>query len=70
MCSSQQPFVVNNTLAMGFAAVNIAGGSEATWCCACYALTFTSTSLATSGKTFIVQAVNTGAGKLELALWL
>lgn len=62
MCSSQQPFVVSDTLAYGFAAVNIAGGSESTWCCACYALTFTSTSLANSGKTFIVQAVNTGGG--------
>lgn len=46
MCSSQSPWAVNDTLAYGFAAVNIAGGSESSWCCACYKLTFTSTSIA------------------------
>jgi hypothetical protein len=59
MCSTQQPWAVSDTLAYGFAATSIAGGTEATWCCACYALTFTSTSI--SGKTLIVQSTNTGS---------
>ena len=54
MCSDQSPFAVTDDLAYGYAAVNIAGGSEASWCCACYELTFTSTALA--GKKMIVQA--------------
>lgn len=58
-CANQQPWAVSSTLAYGFAAVNIAGGSESSWCCQCYALTFPSTP-ALSGKTFIVQATNTG----------
>lgn len=36
MCSDQSPWAANDTLAFGFAAVNIAGGSESSWCCACY----------------------------------
>ena len=58
MCSSQSPWAVSDSLAYGFAAVNIAGGSESSWCCTCYELTFTSTSIA--GKKMIVQATNTG----------
>ncbi|KAG4026005.1 hypothetical protein MFRU_046g00110 [Monilinia fructicola] len=58
MCSDQSPWAVTDDLAYGYAAVNIAGGSEASWCCACYELTFTSTALA--GKKMIVQATNTG----------
>lgn len=54
MCSDQSPWAVSDDLAYGYAAVNIAGGSEASWCCACYELTFTSTALA--GKKMIVQA--------------
>ena len=38
--------------------MNIEGGSEASWCCACYELTFTSGAVA--GKKMIVQATNTG----------
>lgn len=41
----------------GFAAVSASGSPP---CCQCYELTFTSTSLATSGKKMIVQATNTG----------
>jgi len=52
MCTDQQPWAVSDTLSYGFAAANISGGSEATWCCACYKLTFTSTSIA--GKQMIV----------------
>lgn len=58
MCSSQQPWAVTDDLSYGFAAVNIAGGSESSWCCACYELTFTSGTAA--GKKMIVQATNTG----------
>ncbi|TID13246.1 carbohydrate-binding module family 1 protein [Venturia nashicola] len=58
MCSDQSPWAVNSTLAYGFAAVNIAGGSESSWCSACYALKFTSGAVV--GKTLIVQATNTG----------
>jgi hypothetical protein len=36
MCSNQSPWAVNDTLALGFAAVRINGGSESSWCCACY----------------------------------
>ena len=36
MCSDQSPWAVNDTMAYGFAAVNIAGGSESSWCCSCY----------------------------------
>jgi hypothetical protein len=58
MCSSQSPWDVNATLAYGFAVVNIAGGSEASWCSACYALKFTSGAVV--GKTLVVQTTNTG----------
>ncbi|CAD0101116.1 unnamed protein product [Aureobasidium mustum] len=58
MCSDQSPWAVSEDLAYGFAAANIAGGSEESWCCSCYKLTFTTTSIA--GKTMIVQATNTG----------
>lgn len=58
MCSDQSPWAVSDDLAYGYAAVNIAGGSESSWCCACYELTFTSGAVA--GKKMIVQATNTG----------
>jgi hypothetical protein len=58
MCSNESPWAVNDSLAYGYAAVNIAGGSEDSWCCACYELTFTSGAVA--GKKMIVQATNTG----------
>jgi hypothetical protein len=58
MCTDQSPWAVSDTLAYGFAATHIAGGTEASWCCACYELTFTSTGVA--GKKMIVQATNTG----------
>lgn len=49
---------MSDDLAYGYAAVNIAGGSESSWCCACYELTFTSGPVA--GKKMVVQATNTG----------
>jgi hypothetical protein len=57
-CSNESPWAVNDNLAYGYAAVKIAGGSEASWCCACYELTFTSGPVA--GKKMIVQETNTG----------
>jgi glycosyl hydrolase family 45 len=35
MCSSHSPWQVTPDLAYGWAAVRIAGSSEAGWCCAC-----------------------------------
>lgn len=58
MCSNESPWAVSSSLSYGYAAVNIAGGSESSWCCACYQLTFTSGPVA--GKQMIVQATNTG----------
>ncbi|ORX52607.1 hypothetical protein BCR36DRAFT_582546 [Piromyces finnis] len=58
MCTDQQPWAINSRLAYGFAAANISGSSESSWCCACYKLTFTSTSIA--GKQMVVQVTNTG----------
>lgn len=58
MCSSHAPWAVSEDLAYGWAAVRIAGGSEAGWCCACYELTFTEGPVA--GKKMVVQATNTG----------
>jgi len=63
MCSDQSPWAVNDTLAYGFAATTISGGSESSWCCACYELTFTSGAVA--GKKMIVQATNTGGDLSE-----
>jgi hypothetical protein len=57
-CSNESPWAIDNNLAYGYAAVNIAGGSEASWCCACYELTFTSGAI--TGKKMIMQATNTG----------
>ncbi|KAL5316538.1 hypothetical protein ACEPPN_015587 [Leptodophora sp. 'Broadleaf-Isolate-01'] len=57
-CSNEAPWAVTDDLAYGFAAVNIGGGTESSWCCACYELTFTSGPVA--GKRMIVQATNTG----------
>lgn len=58
MCNDNQPWAVSDDLAYGFAAASISGGSESTWCCACYELTFTSTAIA--GKKMVVQVTNTG----------
>ncbi len=58
MCSSQAPWAVSDSLAYGYAAATIAGGSESSWCCGCYELTFTSG--AVSRKKMVVQVTNTG----------
>jgi hypothetical protein len=36
MCTGQSPWAVNDNLAYGFAAAKLSGGSESSWCCACY----------------------------------
>jgi len=58
MCNDQQPWEINDKLSYGFAAANISGSDEEHWCCACFKITFTSTSIA--GKQMIVQITNTG----------
>src|SRR4051812_14184646 len=35
-CANYSPRAVNSTVAYGFAATKLAGGSESSWCCACY----------------------------------
>lgn len=58
MCTKQAPWQISETLSYGFAAAKLAGGSESSWCCACYKLTFTSGP--STGKEHIVQVINTG----------
>lgn len=36
-CSNNSPWAVNDDLAFGFAATALVGGTEDSWCCACYA---------------------------------
>ncbi|KAL1841542.1 hypothetical protein VTJ49DRAFT_6971 [Mycothermus thermophilus] len=57
-CADHTPWAVNDDFSYGFAATSIAGGSEASWCCACYELTFTSGPVA--GKKMVVQSTSTG----------
>lgn len=57
-CTNQAPWAANSLVSYGFAATAISGGTEASWCCACYALTFTSGKA--KGKVMLVQSVNTG----------
>lgn len=66
MCSNNQPYVINNTLAMGFVAATISGTNKAgnamtetDWCCACYEIIFTSSTVV--GKRMVVQVTNTGS---------
>ncbi|KAI5367782.1 Putative Cellulose-binding domain, fungal, glycoside hydrolase, family 45 [Septoria linicola] len=56
VCSSQQPYAINDNLAYGFAAVS-SSRSESDTCCACYKLSFTSQ---INGKVMVVQATNIG----------
>ncbi|PNS21579.1 hypothetical protein CAC42_938 [Sphaceloma murrayae] len=58
MCADQTPWMVNENLAYGFAAVKLQGQGEDASCCGCYELTFTSSAI--SGKKMIVQSTNTG----------
>ncbi len=35
-CADQSAWAVNDKFSYGFAATSISGGTEASWCCACY----------------------------------
>jgi hypothetical protein len=59
MCADNQPWVVNDNMAYGFAAAHVSGQKESDWCCACYELTFTSGPV--SGKKMVVQVTNSGS---------
>lgn len=39
-CTDNSPWAVGDNLAYGFAATAINGGSESSWCCACYKYIF------------------------------
>jgi hypothetical protein len=39
---NKSPWAVNDSLAYGFAAAHIQGGTESSWCCQCYQLTYVS----------------------------
>ncbi|KAJ1562246.1 hypothetical protein HK096_000605, partial [Nowakowskiella sp. JEL0078] len=58
MCTKDQPIVIDDTLAYGFAAASISGVATSRMCCSCYEITFTSTAVA--GQRFVVQTTNTG----------
>ncbi|KXX80957.1 Endoglucanase-5 [Madurella mycetomatis] len=57
-CADHAPWAINDNLSYGFAATALSGETESSWCCACYALTFTSGPVA--GKTMVVQSTSTG----------
>ncbi|XP_023029510.2 endoglucanase isoform X3 [Leptinotarsa decemlineata] len=69
MCSNQQPFVVNSTLAYGFTGASFTGKVDYQLCCGCVLLSFIG---ALSHKKMIVQITNTGAdaavNQFDLAL--
>lgn len=58
MCSNQQPFAINSTLAFGFIAASIVGGDVSTMCCSCVLMTFNDGTAA--GKQMVAQITNTG----------
>lgn len=62
MCTKQQPWVVNKTLAYGFTAVSFKGGAETNLCCSCWLLKFEGK---LAGKSMIVQYTNTGGDLKE-----
>lgn len=55
-CPDQVPWAVNDTFAYGYAGVFLMDHASDAWCCACYELTFTSTSV--KGQKMVVQAHN------------
>jgi len=59
MCNDQQPWVINDKVAYGFAAAGFNSGNQKQWCCSCQKLQFTSGPVA--GKQMIVQVTNTGS---------
>ncbi|KAG5870282.1 hypothetical protein JTB14_010131 [Gonioctena quinquepunctata] len=60
MCSNQNAFVINSTLAYGFAAASFMGGADTHLCCSCMLLTFGG-ELEGTGKKMVVQVTNTGS---------
>nr|XP_036584913.1 glycoside hydrolase family 45 protein [Colletotrichum truncatum]KAF6794681.1 glycoside hydrolase family 45 protein [Colletotrichum truncatum] len=64
-CTNQIPWAINDLVSFGFAATAISGGTEASWCCGCYAITFTSGK--NKGKIMVVQSTNTGINSMLLA---
>uniref|UniRef100_A0A6P7FKI0 Cellulase n=1 Tax=Diabrotica virgifera virgifera TaxID=50390 RepID=A0A6P7FKI0_DIAVI len=58
VCNNNSPFVVNSTLAYGFAGVSFQGGADVEHCCHCYLLSFKGK---LQGKQMLVQTINTGA---------
>lgn len=58
MCSNQQPWAYNSSLAFGFVAASMVAGTEANMCCSCFLLTFNNG--AAAGKQMAVQLTNTG----------
>ncbi|KAF5102768.1 hypothetical protein D0Z00_000260 [Geotrichum galactomycetum] len=59
MCSNQQPFALNSTLAFGFVAASMVGYSESNMCCTCVLLSFNDGAIA--GKQMVAQVTNTGS---------
>ncbi|KAJ2904499.1 endoglucanase type k [Zalerion maritima] len=57
-CANNSPWAISDALSYGFAATSISGGTEDSWCCACYAVTFTTGKAV--GKQIVVQSTNTG----------
>nr|QCF40874.1 glycoside hydrolase family 45 protein [Diabrotica virgifera virgifera] len=57
-CSNQQPSVINDTLAFGWAAASFQGGVDTSKCCHCILLSFKDQ---LAGKQMLVQIVNTGS---------
>ncbi|KAG5869127.1 hypothetical protein JTB14_023937 [Gonioctena quinquepunctata] len=58
MCTNQQPFVVNSTLAFGFAAASFKGNVDYQLCCGCVLLTFQGE---LAHKKMLVQVTNAGS---------
>lgn len=61
VCTNQQPWAVNDTVAFGFAAASFSGGADNSQCCVCLQLSFLNV---LPNKKLIVQVTNTG-GDLE-----
>lgn len=63
VCTDQTPWAVNDTFSYGFASVFIKGAELKSWCCSCFELEFTDTSI--RGKRMIVQGINTNYNEDE-----
>lgn len=62
MCTMQQPWVLNKTLAYGFTSVSLKGGAQTNLCCSCWLLKFKGK---LAGKSMLVQYTNTGGDAEE-----